>query len=351
MNPLTPFEPYIAEKLISRRDSGDLTILNYTDKCTYSKTWDRYTKAARGLILNRVTGECVAKPFPKFFNVNETPETQFDKLPNMEHRIFTKLDGSLGILYRQDGTYKVASRGAFESPQAVWATQFLQSRFRRLHIPDEVTFLFEIIYPDNKIVVDYNYEDLVVIGAYNRFTGEEYEWAETMGMAYATGFTVVDTLDHMTILDCIARKAELPPNQEGWVIRFANGLRVKVKGDEYLRYARILMGLTPKRVWESMKNGKVTLGEEIPEEFQESLKSMTADLEAKYWNEYDSLLHGYEQVCGIEEQKDFAIAIQHNPRKAGMFALRKRDQPAVDEWIMKQIRPKNTSQGTNQLAD
>ena len=65
------------------------------------KRWDEYTRAARGIIFNKRTGECVARPFPKFFNLGEMPESQLNKIPKdpSNYEVYDKLDGSLGILY------------------------------------------------------------------------------------------------------------------------------------------------------------------------------------------------------------------------------------------------------------
>ncbi len=41
-----------------------LFIWNYTPKCQYSRAWDEWTKAARGLITDQ-EGKVVARPFPK----------------------------------------------------------------------------------------------------------------------------------------------------------------------------------------------------------------------------------------------------------------------------------------------
>ncbi|HRF99146.1 MAG TPA: hypothetical protein PLZ51_28235, partial [Aggregatilineales bacterium] len=74
-----------------------------------------------------------------------------------------KMDGSLGILYRWQGAYYIATRGNFDSDQAIWATIFLRTHYDLHNLADEYTLLFEIIYPDNRIVVNYGQrQDLVL---------------------------------------------------------------------------------------------------------------------------------------------------------------------------------------------
>ena len=88
--------------------------------CQYGRHWTPTTKAAQGLILEEATSRVVARPFEKFFNVGETPETAADKLPwGDPHELTEKMDGSLGIIYCHEGKFDIATRGAFDSPQAI----------------------------------------------------------------------------------------------------------------------------------------------------------------------------------------------------------------------------------------
>ena len=174
----------VAEKLLRCDDRGDLRVYSYMNYC---KTWDDTTMNSRGIIFNRKTGEVVARPFPKFFNMDQRIETQERNLPWRDgFRIFFKEDGWLGILYRDAGQHRIATRGSFKSIGALWATEFLK-KYDITELPNEVTLLFELICPTTHIVVNYgDREDLVLLAAYNRYTGEEYgleqvkEWSKKL---------------------------------------------------------------------------------------------------------------------------------------------------------------------------
>lgn len=63
----------------------------------------------RGIAFDKNTGECLARPFEKFFNLNETEFTQYDHLKNtcFQFDIFEKLDGCLDehtLIETEDGT-------------------------------------------------------------------------------------------------------------------------------------------------------------------------------------------------------------------------------------------------------
>jgi len=156
----------------------ELVIFNYTEKAQFDRIWNAATNVCRGLIVvlqgpNReLHADCVvlARPFNKFHNLNTAyvPETLEENLPTAAPpRVTQKLDGSMGILYVWDHKLWIATRGSFDSDQARWATEWL-----RAHVagwaydpePDyDCTPVFEIIYQENRIVVDYDFEGLVLL--------------------------------------------------------------------------------------------------------------------------------------------------------------------------------------------
>lgn len=116
-----------------------LTIWNYSEKCQYENLWDETLLMCRGLVTDH-TGDIVAKPFDKFFNIEEG---KFE--PTEEFEVYEKMDGSLGIVFWYEGQWVVATRGSFTSDQAIKAKELLKKyntdiMFRHL------TYCFEIIY-------------------------------------------------------------------------------------------------------------------------------------------------------------------------------------------------------------
>src|SRR3990167_10663795 len=133
----------------------DLYIYNYTHKTQYQRLWDQYTRMCRGLIVDG-QNNILNNPFPKFYNLGETEETMIQNLPMEVPSITEKLDGMLGILYDEGDSLAIATRGAFDSPYAEWATNWLRLQgFEMDDFKKGYTYLFEIIYPQNKIIVNY----------------------------------------------------------------------------------------------------------------------------------------------------------------------------------------------------
>src|SRR5262245_46069866 len=136
---LQELDAAVAADLVSRRDRGDLSIYCYRPRCAFDKLWNDVTRHARGIVLDRRSGRVIARPFRKFFNLGEMPETQPDALPATPFRVEEKLDGSLGIVFHHDGRWDVCTKGAFESEQARYARAELLPRYRMSEVPEHWT--------------------------------------------------------------------------------------------------------------------------------------------------------------------------------------------------------------------
>lgn len=257
---------------INAKFNGDLVILNYKPEVQFENSWTPLEIACRGLIINHKTGEVVARPFDKFFNWGEN-----DRKTDVDIKIITeKLDGSLGILYRKNG-YKIATRGSFKSEQALWATDFLFKKYgdKLGHIPCSWTLLFEIIYPENRIVVDYgNRHELVLLAIRNRFTGHYIHHSDVQMFGNQYGFGIPKVFQYNGVNEILNLCSQINANNEGWVVEFKDGQRFKFKGDEYKKIHKLISGLSFKFVLENhaagtLKNALVLIPDEFKKEINE----------------------------------------------------------------------------------
>lgn len=252
------------------RNYDDLVILCYTKQAELTGSWNWFEINARGLILNRNTGEVVARPFRKFFNYGQ-------RLPmpgSFIMEVTEKVDGSLGILYRHKGQFRISTKGEFQSEQAIWATEYLNKHHDISTLADNYTLLFEIIYPKNRIVVDYgDFESLVLIGARDRIFGQELYYSELQDIANRYGFVQPKTYPSFTKIDQLLEEARtISYNEEGWVIRYSDNERFKVKGDAYLALFRALNYATKKHAIEAIRDGHFdAILKEMPDEFLDQL--------------------------------------------------------------------------------
>lgn len=217
--------------------------------------WNVFERMSRGLILDSFSGEIIARPFDKFWNIGQIFPEKGDEIESVTE----KMDGSLGIGFRYGDEFRVATRGSFTSDQAIWATNFLKERnlSSKLVYPHE-TLLFEIIYPENRVVIDYEgLETLVLIGCRNKHTGKEYDFYQLRALSAVLGLPVPKNYYGLSLEAVAAKAAELGPNEEGFVIRYKSGLRLKVKGQEYLRIHKFVSNFNLKAVAQAIYDGRL----------------------------------------------------------------------------------------------
>lgn len=250
------FNAATSAKLITiREDGAGLSILNYSDAALYTPgAWDSLAvRTCRGIIVDR-EWNIIARPWAKFFNHGQPEAGELDMSAPVE--VTDKMDGSLGIIHRAlNGQQRVASRGSFESDQAIHATAVLHARYPGLMSLDAVTPLVEIIYPANRIVCDYGEtDDLVLLGGVDIDSGTYMGPGETAAVVGWSG-PRTEVFAYKTLRDALA--ADDRPGMEGLCVRYLHENRiVKVKQEDYVRLHRIVTGLSERTVWEHMSEQK-----------------------------------------------------------------------------------------------
>lgn len=277
----------IEAKRIKRTEHPELPlhIYNYTDLATYAGEWTQAERVCRGLIVESETGKIIARGPSKFFNYGE-PKAKTYPLDTMV-RVTKKEDGSLGIgwFYSVEPAegqedewgitygYGIATRGSFTSEQAEHATELLiderghNGRYELMvdflsdsadgyvfrwddplhrYTYEPQTYIAEIVYPENRIVLDYGSRDeLISLGTVDNATG------------------LIDrqpTAPLMTLAEAIA--LPIPDDEEGYVLDIldAEGSTIdhlKLKGARYKELHAAIFGLTERKVWDAMVAGTI----------------------------------------------------------------------------------------------
>lgn len=339
---------HLADGNVRQQEHPDLplAILNYTTQAQYSGAWDEVTMACRGLIVDDQL-RVVARPFGKFFNHYE-PHAAAIPL-DAAVSVTDKADGSLGILYPTQNGHAVATRGSFTSGQAVHATEVWRDRYEdQVPVSADVTWLFEIIYPANRIVLDYgDLDDLVLLGGVDIHTGR---WIPATKTAWP-GRTV-ESFDHPTLADALA--APPRPNAEGLVVYDPDtGHRVKIKQEDYIRLHRVITGLNARVVWEHLAAGRplVELLDPLPDEFHvwtidvaEQLSSQVSTWQQEASEVFEAVMARLDLAPGgpvdREDRKRFAQHAVNHPLKWALFALL--DGKTIEPGLWKQAQPSGT---------
>lgn len=330
---------YITEQ---KHPALPLIIWNYTHTCQFDRAWDMYTRACRGLITD-LEGHIIARPFNKFFNLNEHEETKIENLPLTDLVIYEKLDGSLGIQYYWDDEVCIATRGSFSSDQATWATEWLRAKgFKKKDFNPAWTYLYEIIYPENRIVVNYgDRNELVLIAVIETATGKDVDqWqaeALKLGLSCAKQFAgdIWQMMEHLkTVGDA----------EEGFVIRVEKPkyIRIKVKGEEYVRLHRLITGFSTKSLWECLMNNQdlQEVLERVPDEFYAWVKQKEGELRSNY-QQFEKLAKTlYNEVKDLLDRKSQAVRVTQAPPPVSSAVFAMLDHKPYEKIIWKALKPK-----------
>jgi RNA ligase len=310
-----------------------LCIWNYTEKAQFDWVWNDATRTCRGLITDFMTGDVVARPFPKFFNYGEedvaagyyfTPVTVTDKL-----------DGSLGILYPTGHLrWAIATRGSFTSTQALHATERLEEYLVMGWHPERgMTYLFEIIYPDNRIVCNYHgTDDLFLLGKVSIedgwSTGPFGDWPGPRAKIFG----------YKNFQEAIA--AQPRPGAEGMVVHFIDlDKRLKIKQPDYVMLHRIVTGLNERTVWEHLSSGGSVreLCSNIPDDFHPWVYDTADWLFGRYYDLDRAARHAFESMPRDGSRKHFALEAKKHTLAKYLFRLY--DGKDIGPLLWADVRP------------
>ena len=318
-----------------------LAILNYTDKAQFDNEWNPVTRQCRGLIYNIETGDIIARPFPKFFNYGQPGADEID--PNETAYVTDKMDGSLGIAYRTpDGELAIATRGSFHSEQAGWATEWLHENLppkdleRLARWSATYTDLFEIVYPENRIVVDYGSRaELVYLASVHVYCGGAERFSDIMPVPSTP--VLAGSLEGA--LDLEPRE-----NAEGVVVMTQDGRAVKLKQEDYLLKHRARFNLTPRRLWEAIA-ADVTLQDFLdgmPDEFHKDIKDAWVRIEDKGLGYASDCRFLARRVAPLASRKEQAQALNdmYPELASGVFAVLDSDMRKLHRAAVRYMEPK-----------
>lgn len=198
------------------------------------------------------------------------------------------------------------------------------------------TYLFELVAPWNRIVVHYAQEDMILLGIVDTKSGYDHSYAETRAIALDVGLTPVEfetrPIDSLNLEDPAIK------NEEGFVARFSNGYRVKLKYKQYLYLHKIVTGLSIKGIWEILATGNKPDFSAVPDEFMGWYTKQAAKIQAKFDGLKAEAVALFERIGKRETRKDYALEYtQHGEMAGALFRLL--DGKPVDDVLWKRCRP------------
>ena len=291
----------IADKLVETHETfyrkdleingAKVFIYNYliADKVALA---DKYAKELRGLTITHEGGhERVFLSCPKFYNINEVPENEEKILQNKKiKKVTDKMDGSLIQFIEINGEVLAKSKQSFENDQSKMAQEILdESTELKFFILDcwsnNYHPLFELVGPDNQIVVDYPKNEIYLIGVRNddgHFIDLEKFYYKYSAACYNL------TLDEMI------HQAKTAKDIEGFVVKFTDESIVKIKTIDYLEKHRLVSdGDSYKTILKRILEENI---DDVLQVIPEAKRARIRNLE-KYLDEY--VVHYTQQIHDI----------------------------------------------------
>jgi len=324
----------VEEDRVSMSIDGEYAIFKYKDKCQFDKLWNDVNKMCRGMVWHIPTKTLCALPFNKFWNLNEFDDLKFENLPiDKPYFIWEKLDGSMISVFADiNGNIKCATTGSLISEQSKWAYEWLINHFKYGpllknkfidYLQEGNTFIFEAIYPENLIVVNYgNRQDLVLLAIRNS-NGKELhpnivgELAQTFGFnipkkySLFANYSFQELGNGKLIRIYNSQPFDFEPNTEGYVLHWPhNNLRVKIKSEEYVQLHRLRSTFSLKGIGEALTEGNYgKLYSVLPSHLRSIADDLAAGLRTRFFELKANLIDAFNTIKDFTTRKEQALYI------------------------------------------
>jgi len=225
----------------------------FTDEDAHWVQW------CRGLVYDHNADQVVCCPMPKFHNHYRYSRDMLEDLTaDNNYSVSRKIDGSCVLVWYYDEKWHTSTLFSFDSEQAKAAERLLGT----LHDMNKVlkknrTHIFEVVYPQNRIILNYGDEEsMTYLASFDPSTGEEHriEPLDTGGDTFHVAGTQQISLDE---LFAFTKEAT---DTEGYVLSAPSTsdamkqTRIKFKTKWYFNHSRFLLrverdGLVKACLW------------------------------------------------------------------------------------------------------
>jgi T4 RnlA family RNA ligase len=313
--------PFYESKLVV--NGYNVSIFNYR-LAMYSDFIDNDAFEMRGLTFVFNSDGSLFKRYlllHKFFNLNQVEETQYSLIKDYRIKsISNKEDGSVASFIRlPNGDVVGKSKMSFESDQAVGMMRLYNSNkelrdFVNWSLDNDLISIFEYVSPQNRIVLRYSDEELILLRLRDNRTGEYLDlsnYSDKIGSVRVAPSGIL-TLDELVEL------SHSVEDKEGWIVQFENGLFIKIKTSWYCERH----GLLTNDLWREhilvnyILDDKIDdiLGQ-IPEEESEAherIEKIISVIKNSISEKVDDILKSYDLFLegGVDRDCDGELRLQ-----------------------------------------
>lgn len=168
----------LTDNLIKVKTMNDYPILslNFKEKAFKKGIWNNRTTKARGLFIDKESGDIVMRSYDKFFNLNEEGNTINDLSKKMTLPLYAykKYNGFLGIVSAYNGELLLATKSTIN--QNTTYVQMFQEIFNQLDQKEKeqlktlsetyhCSFVFEVCHVNDKHIIDFDRNQLILLDA------------------------------------------------------------------------------------------------------------------------------------------------------------------------------------------
>lgn len=293
--------------------------------------------------------ECVCRAFDKFGNYGEE---YVDEIDWSTAQVQEKVDGSLIKVFYHNNTWHIATNGTINAYNCIvykedketnktygsifnfalrgHLNQFFES------LDKDYTYMFELVSPYTRLVVDYPDTALYYLSRRNIHTMEEDnarpEVFESFGILFPKTYSL------KTLEDCLSYVKTMDKNEEGFVVKDAAFHRIKIKSPEYLLAFRAKNNgvLSTKRIVKMIREESIDDLLAYCPEYKERVDTVI--------NKYKILIHSFEEEYQrfiimhprkweILDRKDFAALVSSSWAKDFLFKKRGNPELRAEDYI------------------
>jgi RNA ligase len=310
-------------------------------------------RECRGIIFNQ-DGELISRPYAKFFNVGEKPETQLNKVNLYEsHIVLEKLDGSMiRPIPTVEGFNLATKAGVTDISQQ--AEEFISdkphyAKFIHSMFDGKLTPIFEWVSRKNRIVVDYENDNLILTAIRNTEMGNYLPYFNMLDLAEHWNIPVVQAVDGLAVqnIELFVKQIREWEDSEGVVLRFDTGHMVKIKSDQY-----VLRHKTKDAINQEKNVISILLNDDVddliplltPED-----ATRIQEFQHAFWLAFEDVAGEiydlYRQIDKGQSQKDFALfAVSSVLPHYQPFMFKLRKGFPIKDLLIEQIRKSLSSQ-------
>ena len=233
-----------------------------------------------------------------FVDVSDRPD------PQEMVEATVKFDGSLGIAFLWNNEVKVTTRRRMDSEQAMWSKQWITDHCNVNSFQMGYTYLFEIVYKVNTVIVKYPFEGLVLLAITDE-NGHELSYDEVFRYGRSIGFFMVtpritgryseiswycggtvSANESSQVIRPPFISGALPTTsrrREGWVVKFKDGSRQKIVYSWWKNVSKISHLIHPQIVWLLIKHDKIeNVFGNAPGHFRKEIRRMMKALARRF---------------------------------------------------------------------